>query len=115
VTTDSEHNEKLHTFVAYWDCLGFETIFDMTSYERTRLLEDLTGRDPSPAPNLQHMTLRARFNPQRNPEIWVFNSTVDVETLRTVAEENPQSLVDLIRANGTNVFRTTPAGEQRIK
>jgi hypothetical protein len=114
VTTDFEE-EKSHLFVAYWDCLGFETIFDMTSYERIRLMEDLSGKDPSPAPNLNHMTLRARFNPQRNPEIWVFNSTVDVEILREFAEKSPQELVDMIREHGTNVFRTTPSGEQRIK
>ena len=114
MTTDFENEDKSHTFVAYWDCLGFETIFDMTSYERTRLLEDLSGRDPSPAPNLQHMTLRARFNPQRNPEIWVFSSTVDEDTLRKFAEENPQALVDMIRENGRNVYRTAPV-ETRIK
>lgn len=114
MTTDFDEPQT-HVFVAYWDCLGFETIFDMTSYERVRLLEDITGKDPSPAPNLNHMTLRARFNPQRNPEIWVFNSTVDVETLRSIAEETPQMLVDMIREHGTNVYRTGSSGEQRIK
>jgi hypothetical protein len=102
---------KERKFIAYWDCLGFECIIDCTSWERNSLLNTIAGKEIKPAPvNLHAMTLRARFNPQRSPEIWVF-STVDniTETeLNQIAQDTPQHLVDLIRERGTCLYHSEP-------
>lgn len=98
---------KERKFIASWDCLGFECIIDVTSWERHSLLNSIAGKEIEPAPvNLHAMTMRARFNPQRSPEIWVF-STVDgiTETeLNQIAQDTPQVLVDLIRKRGTCLY-----------
>lgn len=100
---------KERKFVAYWDCLGFEAIVDCTSWERHALLNQIAGKELEPAPiNLHAMTLRARYNPQRGPEIWVFTTTEGIteDELKEIAQENPQYLVDLIREKGTCLYRS---------
>lgn len=105
---------KEHLFLAYFDCLGFECIVDITSYERHKLLADINGTDIRSPVNLNAMMLRARFNPQRNPEIYVFTSDLSEATLIEFAEENPQALADLIRSHGKCLWKT-PAQEGVIK
>lgn len=95
-------------YLTYWDCLGFECIVDMTRWERNALFDQIAGKELKPAPvNLHAMTLRARFNPQRSPEIWSFESDVDRDTLWQLAEDDPQTLVDAIRENGRCLYRTS--------
>jgi hypothetical protein len=52
------------------------------------------------------MIMRAKFNPQRFPEIWTFQSEVDLKTLIKYSKDLPQELVDLIREHGTKVYVT---------
>lgn len=94
-------------YVAYWDCLGFECIVDMTSWEKDCLLQQIKGEPPNPAPvSLRHLVLRAQFNPQRFPEIWIFEIDMEQEDLWQLGQDDPQLLVDAIRKNGHNVFKT---------
>lgn len=98
---------KERIFIAYWDCLGFECIVDCTTWERQTLLNEIAGKDLKPAPvNLYAMMMRARFNPQRNPEIWSFTTTDDIteSELKDIAEEDPQHLVNLIREKGKCLY-----------
>lgn len=100
---------KERLYIAYWDCLGFEAIVDCTSWERQALLDTIAGKELKPAPiNLHAMMLRARFNPQRSPEIWSFTATEEIaqSELKEIANENPQHLVDLIREKGTCLYRS---------
>ena len=98
---------KERTFIASWDCLGIECIVDCTSWERNSLLNVIAGKELKPAPvNLHAMTMRARYNPQRSPEIWSF-TTVDAITeteLKQLAKADPQQLVNLIRERGTCLY-----------
>lgn len=94
-------------FVCYWDCNGFEVIKDMTPWEKQCLLDTISGKALSTPPvNLTALTLRARFNPQRHPEIWTFNTgdDFDEESLWAYAETDPQVLVNLIRTNGKKIY-----------
>ena len=106
--------DKFHKFVAYFDCLGFECVIDITSSERQQLMQTLKGEDPSPAFNINAMMLRARFNPQRSPEIWIFESNVSQAELAELGQESPQQLADLIRSHGSPVFVTSKI-EQKIR
>ena len=101
---------KERTFIAYWDCLGFETIVDITGYENEKLLADIKGERFEHPLNLHAMMLRAQFNPQRSPEIWLFTATGEItqQDLMQIAEGTPQYLVDLIREKGNCLFRNTP-------
>ena len=103
-----------HMFVAYWDCNGFECVVDINSYERHKLLADIKGDSIKSPINLSYLTMRARFNPQRSPEIWLFTSEVDEATLQELAEEQPQMLADLIRSHGKNLYKSKTL-EPKIK
>lgn len=101
---------KERTFITYWDCLGFETIVDITGYENKKLLADIKGERFEHPLNLHAMMLRAQFNPQRSPEIWLFTATAEItqQDLMQIAQDTPQYLVDLIREKGNCLFRNTP-------
>ena len=99
---------KTRVYICMWDCNGFEVIKDCSSWERESLLNTIAGKELKPAPvNLHAMTLRARFNPQRNYEIWTLNTEEDLDedALWSYAEENPQALADLIRKNGKCLYK----------
>lgn len=109
---------KSRVYICMWDENGFEVIKDCTSWERDSLLNTLADKPLKPAPvNLQAMTMRARFNPQRNYEIYTFNTTEDFEeeSLWEIAEENPQTLVDLIREKGKRLYGASLGNTARIK
>jgi hypothetical protein len=61
--------------------------------------------------------MRARFNPQRAYEIWTFNTeaSIDEDTLWEIAQENPQSLVDMIREKGKRLYSNAKLTEPRIR
>jgi hypothetical protein len=105
---DQIMKSKTHRYIAYFDCLGFECIVDIDSAEHRQLLETIQGVSSTPAFNLHAMILRARFNPQRSPEIWVFESDANEQQLCALAESDPQQMANLIRSNGRAVFVTTP-------
>jgi hypothetical protein len=105
-------------YICMWDETGFEVIRDVSSWERQAFLDKLAGQKTAPAPvNLQALTMRARFNPQRAYEIWTFNTTEDLDelTLWSYAEENPQALVDMIRDRGQQLYANAKSTETRIR
>lgn len=109
---------KTRVYICMWDENGFEVLKDCTNWERQSLLDTIAGRNLKPAPvNLQAMTMRARFNPQRNYEIWTFNTEEDLDedTLWEYAEENPQALVDMIRDRGKRLYANEKNTEPRIR
>jgi hypothetical protein len=101
-----------------WDCNGFEVIKDCSSWERQSLLDTIAGKELTKPPvSLQAMTMRARFNPQRNYEIWTFNTeeSLDEDTLWSYAETDPQALVDMIRDRGKRLYGEPAAADTRIR
>lgn len=100
-------------YVAYFDSLGFEFIYNMTNYEHEKLLAILSGKDSVGVSYPHYAILRAQANPQRFPEIWAFESDIDQETLEIYARETPQQLADLIRKNGQSIY-CTPRSEAVI-
>lgn len=109
---------KTRVYICMWDENGFETLKDCSSWERESLLNTIAGKPLKPAPvNLQVMTMRARFNPQRAYEIWTFNAeeSLDEETLWKIADENPQELVNMIRSRGKKLYANAKNTEPRIR
>ena len=61
-----------NVFVAVWDDLGLEAVFDLTEYyNQNNLLTVIAGEKGSRNP-LTFWKLRARYNSQRNYEIHAF-------------------------------------------
>lgn len=109
--------ENNYRYVTMFDNEGFESIIDITCDMFTKtnaILHD----EPDPEKNIysliHRMTLRATFNPHREPEIWIFWSDLDEKTLYDSAVENPQMMADLIRQKGVNVYRTSLSKRKRV-
>jgi len=109
---------KSRVYICMWDCRGFETIVDCTSWERDCFLNTIAGKQLKPAPvNLHTLVMRAQFNPQRNYEIWTFNTeeSLDEDALWSYAEHNPQALADMIRNHGKKLYSNEKYTEPRIR
>ncbi len=95
--------------LASWCSEGFECLQDITSmhpdhFEKGQIMEALKGNTPQKNPLAQqiaHMKLRARFNSQRQYEIYVFTmgDDIDFKDVEDWMISDPQSLVDWIRIN----------------
>jgi len=59
------------------------------------------------------MVFRARANPQRSPEVWIFWSDIDEKVLWDASQKSPQEFADLIRANGSDVY-VTPRKKEKV-
>jgi hypothetical protein len=112
-------------FIAVWDMLGLESIFDvdeakkiLDEYEKRKCLAILKGtplNEPNPNPiPLQLILLRARFNSQRNYEIYEFTSELDISEVKKLFENDPQTIVNWIRKNGYKVFGSATTFKQKI-
>lgn len=52
--------------------------------------------------------MRAQFNPQRHPEIWVYDCQEDYspDQMRKMWQYMPQSMADLVRKKGNCLYKT---------
>jgi hypothetical protein len=90
-----------------WDCYGLETIFNITDYEKNAIWSKLKG-EPVVAkiPNLNHLILRAKFNHQRNYEIYIITAVdgIGAEDIKEMFEANPQNAADTCRRLGQKLY-----------
>ena len=59
-------------------------------------------------PGLANVAIvRARANPQRHPEVWVYDTEQDFSEveMRSMWDESPQRMADLVREKGNLLFR----------
>lgn len=96
-------------FLLSWDQEGFECVQDITAHhpdnwDKEQLMGALKHGKVTKNPilsQLSAMTLRARFNSQRNPEIYIIGAddNIDIDAIRVWSETDPQGLVDWTRKN----------------
>jgi hypothetical protein len=94
-------SDRTGWFAIMWDCYGLEAIARMPDpADRTFAL--LKGVPPPDVPNINMWDLRARFNPQRNYEIYLITAQpgIDEDEIREMFEANPQAAADTIRRIG---------------
>ena len=110
----SSSRKKTKHYLAMWDMQGLESLFDVDLYmdkhiewEKQKVVAILKEQripdQPTGIP-LQLMILRARANSQRAYEIYEFNSTLKYKELAEAFEDDPQPIVEWIRANGKKVY-----------
>lgn len=101
-----------NAFIFSWDCNGVEAIVPITQYEHhdkqnliNILSEKPTERNPLDS-IVRSLLLRARFNPQRNYEIYAIDcdKSLDEAFWREQWAENPQFCADLIREKGMKIY-----------
>ena len=105
---------KANLYLAYFDTLGFECVMDLTDYDKKAMWSALQDKKIKNEIPLHAMMMRARFNPQRFPEIWTFQSELDLVTLLRYTRDMPQEMANLIRENGSEVY-VTPKQKEIIK
>ena len=120
-----------NVFILSWDCYGLEACVDVTDkvqrgndFEREKIFDLL--KDPDKEPHnaavkeinqiFFAMTMRARYNPQRNYEIYSIHTNADItkEDLAGMFENDPQGTADLIRERGTKLYSDRSTKERVI-
>lgn len=92
---------KNSRWVIMWDCYGLEAVARVPDPADTTFALLKNEKPPAP-PNIEHWALRARYNPQRNYEIYIFDSQdgIDKDDIVTMFESDPQGSADTIRRIG---------------
>jgi hypothetical protein len=97
----NDEEGRLGYFAIMWDCHGLEAVARIPDpADRTFAL--LKGVEPPAMPNINMWELRARFNTQRNYEIYLITATpgITADDIRDMFEANPQASADTIRRIG---------------
>lgn len=97
-----------NAYLFMWNQFGIEAIVPITQYENQYKLdmwEIIKGNEPGKNPLddiMSMMLLRARFNPDRNYEIYAIDCDEDIteEYWASLWDNNPQIAADLIREKG---------------
>jgi hypothetical protein len=98
---DSQNNS--HTYLAMWDCNGLEILIDVTEQQINQVLNALADKEQQRLP-IRAMLLRARFNSQRNYEIYTFDSELSYWDIIAMFKENPQVIVNTVREVGNKIY-----------
>ena len=92
-------------YLAMWDCLGLECLINISEIEGKRAWSTLKEEKLPDYPPLHMMEFRAKANPQRNYEIYLFTSyDISEEDIRRLFEDSPQVMADTIRRQGVPVY-----------
>lgn len=107
-----------HTLLLMWDCLGLEYCEDITRREQAEMWASLQGKESNLGtyPSLNALVLRARFNPQRNYEIYTISidHTLTAADIKAEFEANPQGMVDLVRERGHKIYSDRAQNQNRV-
>ena len=103
-------------FAIMWDCYGLEAVARVPDPADTTFAL-LKGAKPPEMPNINHWALRARFNPQRNYEIYLITAQpgIDKDDIVGMFEANPQTAADTIRRIGQKYVSYRETAERVIQ
>lgn len=87
-----------------WDMYGLEAIINVSESEKEAIVEALREGTVKWKNPLQFMILRAKFNTQRNYEIYTVESDLTENYIRELFNTDPQLIADTIRDVGVKVY-----------
>lgn len=113
--------DKQNVFILSWDCNGLECCRDITQlvgdsnrFEKDSLFDRIKNPEDEPVNGplqeiskfLHYLQMRARFNPQRNYEIYMVhtNEGITEKYLTEMFNTNPQESADLVRVKGVKLY-----------
>ena len=91
-------------FLVMWCNEGLETIINITRNEQENIISVLKDEGIRHTNPIQYMILRAKLNPQRHYEIYVFDSELGEDEIQSMFETSPQVIVDAIRRVGHQLY-----------
>jgi hypothetical protein len=103
-------------YIAMWDCLGLEYLGNLTEWEKDKMWSALKEEPATyKIPSLQVLLLRARYNSQRNYEIYIFDAAgLTEQDIKTAFEESPQAMANTIRRIGKQIFSNRLETDNRV-
>jgi hypothetical protein len=114
IDEDDEDAGRVGIFAIMWDCHGLEAVARVPDPADTTFAL-LKGTEPPKGPNINHWSLRARYNSQRHYEIYIITAAPGIceNDIREMFENDPQSAADTIRRIGQK-FHSDRAQEDRV-
>jgi len=100
-----------------WCSEGLECCVNITEIDKKIMWQTMKGEAATAClPNLNHMILRARFNPQRHYEIYTVNvdNTITAEDIVTMFDDSPQQIVDIIRKRGYKLYSDRAQSQREV-
>ena len=103
-------------FAIMWDCYGLEAVARIPDPADTTFAL-LQNKKPPEPPNINHWALRARFNPQRNYEIYLITAQpgIDEDDIHAMFIADPQGSADTIRRIGHKYLDHRDSKEKLIR
>lgn len=115
---DDEEAEGVRNgmFAVMWDCYGLEAVAQVPD-PADNTFAILANQPPPAMPNINMWALRARFNPQRNYEIYIITATPGIteDHIRDMFEADPQTAADTIRRIGEKFVDHRETSERVIR
>jgi hypothetical protein len=101
----NDEDDRNSMFAIMWDCYGLEAVARCPDPADTTFAL-LKGVEPPAMPNINMWALRARYNPQRNYEIYIITAQpgISEDDIRGMFEANPQNAADTIRRIGQKFY-----------
>jgi hypothetical protein len=112
---NEDQDPRNSMFAIMWDCNGLEAVAKVPDPADTTFA--LLANRPRPTlPNINMWELRARYNPQRNYEIYIITATPGISAgdIRTMFETDPQGAADTIRRIGQKFYSDRQTKERLI-
>jgi hypothetical protein len=106
---------KTNQYVVMWDCNGLEAVQKVPDPADTTFAV-LGNKELPKMPNINMWALRARFNPQRNYEIYVISadSGIGEQDIVSMFDADPQTAADTIRRLGHKFYSDRAAQPRAI-
>lgn len=103
-------------FAIMWDCYGLEAVARVPD-PADHTFAVLANKPLPTMPNINMWELRARFNPQRNYEIYLITATPGIgeDDIRQMFERDPQGSAETIRRIGTKFASYRDTAERVIR
>lgn len=114
--SDDSEDPRNGMFAIMWDCYGLEAVARIPDPADTTFAL-LKGVEPPAMPNINMWELRARFNTQRNYEIYLITATpgISEDDIREMFEADPQGSAETIRRIGQKFFSDRDTTERVIR
>jgi hypothetical protein len=108
--------DRPSVFAIMWDCNGLEAV-EAVPNPADITFALLKGAEPPRLPNINTWELRARYNTQRNYEIYIITAVpgIDTNDIRNMFEADPQTAADTIRRIGHKYYSDRATKEKLIQ
>jgi hypothetical protein len=111
-------SDGVNRFILSWDCLGIESVINITQIDHEITWDILQGKRPGQTVQriAWSLTARARANEHRNYEIYFLDveSGVTEEDVMQMFRNDPQGSAELVRDRGIKIYSNRLGQEQRL-